>query len=245
MNTEKIKASRIMIFAIVACLLYLIGRTFIGSLISFTGISEPWFYSIAEGIVIALTVIMILIRRSESPEYGIQKGAYKGSLKYMLPLTFLALMLIPYFFLIPVIEPLPAAILHIIYVGVMEEFIFRGLVFRAVEIITDENKAIIISSILFGLFHLVNLSGDDPVWYVVLQVAFTAAIGLGFAVLRAKTGSIFACMIIHAVLDINALFEDSILWMEIIQISLFFVVGIVLYVIYRKETSKREQIPAG
>jgi membrane protease YdiL (CAAX protease family) len=238
MESKKATVSKIMIFALNVCLLYLIGKPFISSIFYYAGLDKPWRDFIAEIIIIGLTVIMALITRKDNPSYGIQKGTYKGSLKYIIPLSLLALMLTPYFFLIPMEEPIVPAVFHIIYIGIMEELIFRGLIYRAAEVLTNEHKTIIISSILFGLFHLVNLSGDNAVAYVLLQVAFTAFIGLGFAALRAKTRSILAGVLIHIVLDVNALFVDKIDWWENVQIAMFFVVGILLYVFYRVDRSK-------
>ena len=64
MENKKITISRIMIFAINACLLYLVGKPFVGSLIyTHSEISKEWSYAIAEGITIALVIIMGSIER--------------------------------------------------------------------------------------------------------------------------------------------------------------------------------------
>ena len=239
MENKKITVSRIMIFAINACLLYLVGKSFIGSLIyTYSEISKEWSYCISEVITIALVVIMAVIQRKDLESYGICKGTYKGSWKYIVPLALLALMLVPYFFSSTIVDPLVPAVLDVIFIGVMEELIFRGLIFRATEVLTDEHKAVIISSILFGLIHLVNLSGDYTMSFVLLQVAFNAVIGLGFAALRVKTKSILAGIIIHIFLDINGLFVNEIQWIETAQIVMYFVVGILLYVFYLIDKAK-------
>ena len=245
MENEKVKVSRIMIFAINACLLYLIAKTLISSLIMGTGLSKPWCDCIAEGITLILTAVMAIIQRKDAPSYGICPGTYKGSLKYIIPLALLASMIIPYFIMVPVTDPFLPALLDVIFIGIMEELIFRGLVFRAAEVFTGEGKAVIISSILFGLLHLINLSGDDPVPYVLLQVVFNAVIGLAFAALRVKTKSILAGIVIHTFLDMNAIFVDTISWVEIAQIIMYFAVGIVLYVFYRKDAARKTAAPAG
>ncbi len=245
MENKKVKVSRIMIFAINVCLLYLIGRTFISSLLlTYSELEKPWCDCISEGITFILTAAMCLVQRNDIRSYGLCRGTYKGSLKYIIPLAVVALMLTPYFFMFKVKEPLIPAIVDVVYVGIMEELVFRGAVFKGTEVLTDEHKAVLISSVLFGLFHLVNLSGDFAVSYVLLQVAFNAVIGLGLAALRAKTGSIFICMIIHIFLDINGLFGKSVSWMEKAQIVMYFVVGILLYVIYRLEKSKTSRTPS-
>ena len=239
---KKATVSRIMIFALNACLLYLVGKPFIGSLIyAYSDIPESWSISITEGIVLILTAVMAVIQRKDLPSYGLQKAIYKGTLKYLIPLTVLSLMLIPYFFHVRMVDPLLPAILDIIFIGIMEELIFRGLIFRASEVITNEHIAIIISSILFGLIHLTNLSGDSTWQYVLLQVAFNTALGLGLGVLRARTGSIFGGLLFHIFLDINGLFKGSIPKLERAHIVMYFVVGILLYIFYRVDKAKAKR----
>ena len=233
MENKKITVSRIMIFAINACLLYLVGKPFVGSLIyTHSEISKEWSYAIAEGITIALVVIMAEIERKNLVSYGICKGTYEGSLRYIIPLGALALMIVPYFFGIPMVSPVLPAVIDVIFIGIMEELIFRGLIFRASEVLINEHLAVIISSILFGLIHLVNLSGEHAVSFVLLQVVFNAVIGLGFAALRAKTKSILAGIVIHILLDMNGLFAAEIPWVETAQIIMYFVVGGLLYGFY-------------
>ena len=239
MDNKKAIVSRIMIFALNACLLYLVGRPFISSLIyTHSDVGESWSICIAEGIVLILTVVMAVVQRKDLPSYGLQKASYKGTLKDLIPLTVLSLMLIPYFFHVRLVDPLLPAILDIIFIGIMEEFIFRGLIYRATEVIANEHAAIIVSSILFGLIHLTNLSGDSAWQFVLLQVAFNAALGLGLGVLRAKSGSIFGGLLFHIFLDINGLFKGSIPKLERAHIVMYFVVGILIYVLYRVEKAK-------
>ena len=240
MENKKITISRIMIFAINACLLYLVGKPFVGSIIyTNSEISKEWSYAIAEGITIALVIIMGAIERKNLVSYGICRGTYKNSLKYIIPLGLLALMITPYFFGIPMVDPVVPAVLDVIFIGIMEELIFRGLLFRAAEVLMGEHLAVIISSILFGLIHLVNLSGNNAVSYVLFQVVFNAVIGLGFAALRAKTKSILAGIIIHIILDMNGIFAAEIQWVENAQIIMYFVVGGLLYGFYLAERRNR------
>ncbi len=73
----------------------------------------------------------------------------------------------------------PDALLYVISmccVGFLEEVIFRGLLFRAME---KENlkRAIIVSSLTFGLGHIVNLfngSGKDLVSNMI-QIVFAVS----------------------------------------------------------------------
>ena len=76
-------------------------------------------------------------------------------------------------------------------VGFLEEFIFRGLLFRAME--KDSVKsAVIVTSLTFGIGHIINLfngSGMDLVSNLG-QVVSAVAFGFLFVILFLKTGSL-------------------------------------------------------
>ena len=84
-------------------------------------------------------------------------------------------------------------------VGFLEEVIFRGLLFRALE--KDNLKtAIIVSSLTFGLGHIVNLfngSGRDPVSSAV-QIVFAVLVGFILVLIFHHGKSLIPCILFHA-----------------------------------------------
>lgn len=93
----------------------------------------------------------------------------------------------------------------------MEELIFRSFLCRSIEQISDKNKAIIISSVIFGGLHFINI-GNYPLVYVFLQVLYAFAIGIAFASVFYKTKSILICIMIHAIVDFLGTFELEPIW---------------------------------
>lgn len=85
-------------------------------------------------------------------------------------------------------------------VGFIEEVIFRGFLFRAME--KDNLKtAIIVSSLTFGLGHIVNLfngSGRTPASSAV-QIIFAVLIGFVLVTVFYRGGSLIPCIIFHSV----------------------------------------------
>ena len=84
-------------------------------------------------------------------------------------------------------------------VGFLEEVIFRGLLFRAMEK-TDLKTAIIVSSLTFGLGHIVNLfngSGRDPVSSAV-QIVFAVLVGFILVLIFHHGKSLIPCILFHA-----------------------------------------------
>lgn len=95
-------------------------------------------------------------------------------------------------------------------VGFIEELIFRGLLFKAIA--KDSVKsAIIISSLTFGIGHLVNLfngSGMDLVNNL-CQICFAVAVGFLFVTIFYRGGSLIPCMITHSAVNILSIFADE------------------------------------
>lgn len=93
-------------------------------------------------------------------------------------------------------------------VGILEELLFRGLLFRAMEQ-KGETAAIVGSSVLFGLMHLLNLFNGTPVLFVLCQVAFTTTLGFLFALILARGKSMIPCIAAHCVADVTSVFTDQ------------------------------------
>ena len=119
--------------------------------------------------------------------------------------------------------------------GFLEEVIFRGLLFRAIE---RENlmRAIVISSATFGIGHLVNLLNGNAESLLgnLLQVCYAIAIGFVFVVLFHRTGSLRACIVCHAGINSLSLFANPATQTPIrdIAASLFLIVVSVAYAAY-------------
>ena len=85
-------------------------------------------------------------------------------------------------------------------IGFVEEVFFRGLILRALAP-RGLWRAAIVSSVLFGLAHSLNvLSGANPL-ATLLQVGYALAIGFGFAAVTLRTGTIWPLVLIHALID--------------------------------------------
>lgn len=87
-------------------------------------------------------------------------------------------------------------------VGLTEELTFRGiLLVDGRSAFGSERTAFLVSSALFGLFHLPNVVLGQELNKVIGQVVLTAVIGSAFYALRRVSGSIIPCIALHAVYD--------------------------------------------
>ena len=93
-------------------------------------------------------------------------------------------------------------VLSMFCVGFLEELIFRGLLFQAMA--KDGVKsAIIVSSVTFGIGHMVNLINGSGAELLpnLLQVMYAVAIGFAFVMIFCRTGSLMLCVIVHSVFN--------------------------------------------
>ena len=104
-------------------------------------------------------------------------------------------------------------ILSMFCVGFLEEMIFRGLLFRAM--VKDGVKsAIIVSSVTFGIGHIVNLINGSGAELLpnLLQVMYAIAIGFAFVMIYCRTRSLMPCIIVHSVFNgLSAFANEAVL----------------------------------
>lgn len=86
-------------------------------------------------------------------------------------------------------------------IGFFEESLFRNIIFK----ILDTRKAIWISSLLFGLIHIGNLtvSINTPI-SVITQVIYAFMMGVLFQAIYNRTKNIYSVIFIHAVIDFTS-----------------------------------------
>lgn len=97
-----------------------------------------------------------------------------------------------------------------ICVGFIEELIFRGFLFKAM-CKDNVNSAIIVSSITFGIGHIVNLangSGADLL-STVCQICYAMAAGYLFVVIFYWGKSLLPCIITHSSLNALSAFSNE------------------------------------
>ena len=95
-------------------------------------------------------------------------------------------------------------------VGFLEEVIFRGLLFKAIA--KDNIKsAIVISSVTFGIGHIINLfngSGMDLVDNL-CQIVFAIAVGFLLVTIFYRGGSLLPCILVHSAINTLGTFAND------------------------------------
>ena len=133
-------------------------------------------------------------------------------------------------------------LLFTLSIGFIEEVVFRGLIFHWLAK-HSKVKIVLLSSVIFGLFHGLNILSGDDIRVVGLQVFVAFSIGLVFAVIRMKDSSILSVIVVHALIDFSEYaangmsssteFNEQTVVMWLVPGVVFFVWGLVL--LYRMD----------
>ena len=97
-------------------------------------------------------------------------------------------------------------ILTMCNVGFIEEVIFRGFLFNMMAK-SNVKRAIIVSSLTFGMGHIVNLLNGAELISTLLQIGYAFAIGYLFVTIYYRSKSLIPCIIAHAVFNSLSVFN--------------------------------------
>ena len=95
-------------------------------------------------------------------------------------------------------------------VGFLEEMIFRGFLF--VSIAKDNIKsAVIISSVTFGIGHIINLFNGSGMSLInnLCQIVFAIAVGFLLVTIFYRSGSLLPCIIVHSAINVLSTFAND------------------------------------
>ncbi|MGL5820715.1 MAG: lysostaphin resistance A-like protein [Sarcina sp.] len=93
-------------------------------------------------------------------------------------------------------------IITMLLVGILEEIIFRGFLFKG--LCKDSIKvAIIVSSLTFGFGHIINLFNGSgaSLLFNICQISYAIAIGFLFVILFQRGKSLWPCIITHGIFN--------------------------------------------
>lgn len=115
-------------------------------------------------------------------------------------------------------------------VGFLEEVIFRGLLFVAIA--KDNIKsAVVISSVTFGIGHIINLFNGSGMNLVnnLCQIVFAIAVGFLLVTIFYRGGSLLPCIIIHSAINTLSTFAndtDLTVEMHLLHIGILIVITV-------------------
>ena len=129
-------------------------------------------------------------------------------------------------------------ILTMINIGFIEEIIFRGFLFKMME---NDNvrSAIIVSSITFGVGHIINLFNGADLIPTLMQICYAISIGYLFVIIFYKSKSLIPCIITHSLTNALSIFNiDNFISLYIS--SIFLIIVPLVYANYINNTIKEK-----
>ena len=95
-------------------------------------------------------------------------------------------------------------------VGFLEEVIFRGLLFTAIAK-NNVRSAIIISSVTFGIGHIINLVNGSGMGLIsnLCQIVFAVAVGFLLVTIFYRGGSLLPCILVHSAINTLGTFAND------------------------------------
>lgn len=121
-------------------------------------------------------------------------------------------------------------ILTMLNIGFIEEIIFRGFLFRMMEK-NGVKSAAIISSVTFGIGHIINLFNGAELIPTLLQICSAVSIGYLFVTIFLKSKSLIPCIIAHSMINSLSVFYVEKPIMKYVT-SVFLVLVPLLYAFY-------------
>jgi len=170
-------------------------------------------------VVITLALIIILTFLKWWRVIGFTH-TYKGGLKFLIPpLLFLTILFVmaltvdkgdTWFLGFTSLKQLLTFLLILFMLGFTEEAIFRGILFHGLETKFTPLTTVILSALIFGLFHYINMFIGADFYATTYQVVHAAAAGFMYATLRLRIGAIWPVMLFHSIWDIGLVIISSI-----------------------------------
>ena len=95
-------------------------------------------------------------------------------------------------------------------VGFLEEVIFRDLLFTAIAK-NNVRSAIIISSVTFGIGHIINLVNGSGMGLIsnLCQIVFAVAVGFLLVTIFYRGGSLLPCILVHSAINTLGTFAND------------------------------------
>ena len=199
-----------LIFSILFIVIYIIGASLADAFSNMIGISKIFTFPFF--LILSFILILFIKKNSLFKKYGLCKPNC-SSKQFLFYIPLLILISTNLWFGIKMNFSILESLLNVLAmlcVGFIEEIIFRGFLFRALE--KDSTKsAIIISSVTFGIGHLLNLfsNGLENIIPNICQVFYAMAIGFLFVIIFYKGGSLISCILTHSLVNTLSIFQNT------------------------------------
>ena len=205
---KKLYQENELIFALIWIAVYVAGTSFAEALSEITGVFK--LFPAAFHVLLTAFILFRLKKNGLTEKYGLFLPRYRISRA----LFFIPLALIASYKLIcsPAMRYSPQDalffVISMLCVGFLEDDIFRGFLFRAIEK-NGLTQAIVISAVTFGIGHIVNLLNGQDFPDTISQICFAVIAGFALVILFYKGKSLVPCIVFHGVFNSLSVFSNE------------------------------------
>ena len=240
---KKLYEKNELLFAILWIVAYIVGFSVADQLSSLIGIEK--IITALLGVGMSVFLFVWIKRNGLAEEYGLKKAEFNPK-QYLFFIPLILIVSVNFWTGVELRYNVIEAILFVVSmlcVGFLEEIVFRGFLFKAMS---RENitSAVIVSSVTFGVGHIINLLSGAAFLSTLLQVFYAIAIGFLFTIIFYKSGSLWPCIIAHGLTNALSVFSRApSLSMEIITAIVLIVLPIVyaVWIIRTENKEKKEE----
>lgn len=205
---DKLYQKNELTFAIIWIVIYVVAMSLTDMFSAMIGIEKVLTAPIAIGISVFL--IVWIIKKGLGEKYGLTKGKI-DIVRYLFFIPLILMVSVNFWGGVALnFSPLETVlfVISMLGVGFMEEIIFRGFLFKA--LLKDNLKmAIIISSVTFGIGHVINLINGADLVPTLLQICYAIAGGFMFTIIFYKSGTLIPCIVAHSLINATSAFEGQ------------------------------------
>ncbi len=171
-------------------------------------IGIPNLLTVVVGFLMCIFIFLILYKQKKLAYYGLNslKNLNHFRLLLYVPMIIIASVNVwQGFYINDSVTQIIFISLSMICVGILEELIFRSFLMKAL-LHKGPTIAIAISTLIFGLFHALNLIFGADLVPTLLQVMYSMAFGFMCCAFFYKTKNIIPCIVCHALGNILDIF---------------------------------------
>ncbi len=193
-------------------------------------------------VVMSITLIFWLKKQNLFKNFGLMVSSQKAkNFLYFIPLILLST--VNLFFGFSMNLPPWKTVFSIgsmLCVGFLEELIFRGLLFKAMA--EDNVKwAIAVSSITFGIGHIINLLNGADLIPTICQIFEAMAFGYLFVIIFFRGKTLLPCIISHSFINATSVISNDVLGNQRIILSVILFAVALCYALVLNKTLKGEE----
>ena len=218
------------------CMLIIIGYVLINSYVKSSNqdYTSPISFILNTIYSVFLIVLIILLKRTKY--YGLTPVKKKDYKKFLFFIPMIVLATVNLWNGININHSTKEILFYtltMVNIGFLEEIIFRGFLFKMMAR-SNIKSAIIVSSITFGLGHIVNLLTGAATVETLMQICFAISLGFMLVMVFHKSDSLFPCILFHIIFDALGIYNiENTLSLYIIPIVIVLISGGYIYYIHR------------